>query len=398
MARLWSCGFELQSATAGVEWDTNNGSPTISTSITRGGAASLRCNPSSATMYIQHGIFSTSTVARTFSRADLYIASLPTVDTTILSWTDVSTPYEGIQLKTDGTLQFRNSAAASGSVSAALAIGRWCRIELDYNDSSVSAGVANLYLDGTLFSTITGLGLNGGQRIKVGPQVATTCDLYFDNVAINDTSGTAQTGLCGDGRIVHLYPAGQGDNNGFETAVGGTAGQASNWTRVAELTPDDSTSYNQTIISGSTTIDDFVCGTPAGVGITAWDTVTLVAVGSRVGSNSTTTAAMTFRLKGQAGGTLLESASTSCAVNGWVTHQNGSLHLYRVTAYTNPQTSAAWTPNDLNTVQVGYRNNASQTTQRRVSTVWALVEFVPQPIPARSLVVNGAALTRAGSW
>ena len=46
MARLWSSGFELQSVTSGVEWDTTTGLPTIDTTTKRSGAASLNSNAS----------------------------------------------------------------------------------------------------------------------------------------------------------------------------------------------------------------------------------------------------------------------------------------------------------------------------------------------------------------
>ncbi|MFE7188013.1 hypothetical protein, partial [Streptomyces erythrochromogenes] len=67
----------------------------------------------------------------------------------------------------------------------------------------------------------------------------------------------------------------------------------------------------------------------------------------------------------------------SVALNGWATHKAAAPYPYQLTSYTNPQTGAAWTAAGLDTAQIGYRANVSQTTARRVSTLWALVEFQP---------------------
>jgi len=75
MARLWSCGFELQSTSDGMEWDSTTGSPTIGTTIKHGGAASLRCNVSATTAYITHQYSATSPSVSFRVRFYLYIAT-----------------------------------------------------------------------------------------------------------------------------------------------------------------------------------------------------------------------------------------------------------------------------------------------------------------------------------
>ena len=92
MARLWSSGFELQSNTSGVEYDTNTGTTAISTSVVHpgGGLASLRCNPTSATGYMYHS-FRVDAQTKTFVRFYLYVHTRPAADTEILIFQD-STP------------------------------------------------------------------------------------------------------------------------------------------------------------------------------------------------------------------------------------------------------------------------------------------------------------------
>jgi hypothetical protein len=384
VARLWTCGFESQSATAGVEFTSLTGTAAIDTALHREGAAALRCTPASATGYIEHQVDTAATVKRTFHRVYLRINSLPTSTTTIVAVGQNGYFPVHLRLTTTGTLQLRDSLAGVdvGTPSAALALNTWYRIEIDAADSGSTAATRNVtaYLDGTPFSGTTAIaGTTGYSRVRVGVQNACTADLSFDDIAVNDTTGSAQTGLPGPGCVVHLRPSAAGDNNGFATAVGGTAGAANNYERVSEVTPDDATTYNETAATGTTTIDDFNLSSAASAGMSSTDTVTLVAVGARIGSTATTAASLVYRLKSQAGGTVAESASVSVAVAGWASHKAAAPFVHQLVSYTDPQTGAEWTPSRLDTAQIGYRGNVSQTTVRRVSTLWLLVEFVPTP-------------------
>lgn len=378
MARLWSCGFELQtvgSGGVGVEWDTTTGSPSINTTTVRSGAASLRCNPTAATSFIQHAIQASDVATRVYLRAYVRIATLPSAKTMILSWTD-GTPFGyGIVLQTNGklTIEGTNGTLFTSQSALTLSTGQWYRIELDMDDNN---DIATAYVDGTQVLQLTGADVFGGHLARFGPQFSCTTDIYLDDLAVNDTSGSTQTALPGAGSIVHLRPNAAGDNNGFATATGGTAGTANNYTRVSETTPDDTTSYNNTTATGTTTIDDFNVTDASSSGIGSSDTITLVQVGQRAGSSATTTASIVTRIKAAASGTVAESASIPVNTTTFNTHATTIPKLYKLTAYVKPS-STAWTRSDLDSMQIGYRSNVSQSTQRRVTTIWALVEYVP---------------------
>jgi hypothetical protein len=116
------------------------------------------------------------------------------------------------------------------------------------------------YLDGTSFSgTAQVSNINGFSRIRMGAVTAGTMDIHIDDVAVNDTTGTVQTGLPGAGqrRAPAARLCGRQQPVGHD---GGTAGAANNWGRVSETTPDDATTYNETALTGTTTIDDFNVG------------------------------------------------------------------------------------------------------------------------------------------
>ncbi|WP_432164868.1 hypothetical protein [Streptomyces sp. bgisy031] len=382
MARLWTCGFELQSAAAGVEILSVTGTPTISTTVHRLGTASLRINPSAATQYVEQQV-DTGVVKRTLHRLYLRITTLPSATVTVYAIGQSGYFPAQLRLTATGTLRLYDAFTGTdlGTASAALSVGQWYRIELDHTDAAGTAGSVTGafvgYLNGANFSGSTLVSnINGFSRIRTGFVTAATGEVHLDDLAVNDTTGTAQTGLPGPGNVVHLVPDSAGDANGWATAVGGTAGAANNWGRVSETPPNDATSYNETTATGTTTIDDFNVSSPASAGLGATDTIALVTVGGRIGSNATIAANLVYRLKSQAGGTVVESGSVSIAVNGWATHKSAMPYVPQLTSYTNPQTGAAWTRAALDNAQIGVRTNVNQASTRRVSALWALVEAI----------------------
>lgn len=387
MARLWSCGFELQSNADLMEIQdlVPNFGPTISTTVKRApGTASLRIQPTASNQYIEHQLTS-GVVMRTFHRVYVRIAALPSAAANIYG-IGQSGYFPGLlKLNTDGSLILRDGNAGTdlGTATAPLSLDRWYRIELDFTDvaGAVTAGVSafKLYIDGELASNQMCTNINGFSRIRAGTTSAvSTLDMYLDDLAVNDDTGSVQNGLPGSGCIVHLYPDKAGDNNLWSAGAGGTAGAANNFTRVNQRTPDDLTSYNQTNAAGTTTTDDFGMQTAASAGIGSADLINVVSVGSRIGSDATATATIVTRIKSQANGTVVESASTSMALNGWTTHRNTVPRLHQLNQYVDPQAGGAWTPALLDTTQIGYRTNASQTSTRRVTGLWALVDLTPR--------------------
>jgi len=387
MARLWTSGFELRSA---VEWQSSDGTvPSISTSVVRSGGASLRCNPSGAVSSIaQTCLAAVGPTARVFLRMYFRVASLPAANTAIMGWSfnlTGSTGFVCIKLAPDGRLFVGGSSSTtppSGVYRSAITINQWYRLEMDYDDN---ADVTRAYLDGVQWDEYTGIDLTGGNIARFGVMQSTTADIYIDDVAVNDSTGTVQNGLPGRGTILALRPNAAGDNNGFTTAVGGTAGAANNYTRVSEVTPDDATSYNSTVATGTTTIDDFNLEDPSTIPHGA--SIPVVSIGARIGSNAVTAASLVFRIKSQAAGTVVESASTSVAVNGWATNKIAAPFTSPLIAYVEPQASLPWTKELLNATQIGYRGDVSQTTARRVSALWLNVEY-RTPLPTTTLSDN----------
>lgn len=409
MARLWHCGFELQSVTAGVEYEAVIGSgATIDTTTFRSGLSSFRCGTTAVARGLRH-TFQADTVNTTYHRFYMNIATLPAAQTSVWRYMDASNSAGySVRLSTGGVLQMvcdTLGATVIGS-SSALSTGQWYRIEVKIVDHATTSAQMEMKLDGTTVATVTGLtGLNGGGRVQIGSSAATTCDLYFDDLAINDTSnvpaGNSQTGYPGAGSITHMQVDGPGDNGEWEDQASVLQGSTL-YTNVDEVIPDDATTYNKRILNApaTTPIDDWTTKSSSAAGIGSSDTVTLVSIGNRSGSTSTTATgrSIKLRVKSASGGTTTSSATIPVNVNGWRTH-SASPFQYKLTSYTDPTTAAAWTPtgtNSLDNMQIGYQADVSSINEIRVSTIWALIEYVPSSGTSASITQVAATVTATG--
>ena len=233
-------------------------------------------------------------------------------------------------------------------------------------------------LDGTVFATSSAQTVGTQSDIFVGAnglsEAQTTGEWWFDDLALNDNTGSHQNGYPGSGKILQLRPNGTGDVNQYASATGGTAGAANNYTRVDEVTPDGGTTFNQ-----ATAVNQQDLFTVTSSGIGASDTVNVVMVGLDLANSTTgasTTTAVTPQLEKTSGGTIASGTpiipdSTSFGVNGPSSPRN-----YPLVTYNDPDGNP-WTLSTLTSMQIGYEETAFATSHSRVSTVWASVDYTP---------------------
>lgn len=397
MARLWSCGFELQSPTSLVEVQNLYGVG-INTTTVHGGAASYQTGgsiPTTGASGFDHQFSAGSTAV--FARYYFYISALDnSVD--VVYYCDLlssGTSVISCQINNVGgsysiTPYYNNFGGSLAPVSLPGITGGWHYLEIRYDSTPANGSeILQVQLDGVQIASSTALNYTiktvntvstGIYNGTVGTITGST--VYVDDIAVNDTSGTAQNSYPGDGKIVHMHPDGAGDNAAWTAGVGGT----NNWDRVDETTPDDATTYNQKTTTG-TVIDDHTVQSSSSAGISSGDTIKLVEVGLRGGSTATTAGAtIAPRLKSAIGGTVSTGTAGAFNVNGWRTN-GAATPLPLLISYLDPTTGVAWTPtgtNSLDNMQIGYTNSASNTTVRRVTAVYALVEY----LPAASLTVT----------
>src|SRR3989304_5953104 len=109
-----------------------------------------------------------------------------------------------------------------------------------------SGGVIQVKIDGVLDITFTG---------DTKPGANTTFDTvryyggsqywYFDDLAMNDTTGSVDNSWCGDGKVILLKPNANGDSSQWD---GSDGNQVDNYLLVDDIPSDDDPTYVQSAI------------------------------------------------------------------------------------------------------------------------------------------------------
>jgi hypothetical protein len=267
MARLVTSGGEVQDHPT-----TNAGSPdgysggaaatTTELAVKRSGVASVKCAGTSAnTSFRIFPVTFASTVARMI-RVWVYVDALPNATKKILAVTGGATLHCSVRLTAAGNLQLWNdrsgAVAQIGSDSVdVLVAGEFYRLNLLVNVSSASsAATANdaveLYYalpsdpqdfsPGTLVasSAAVALGSTLPTEIRVGwvDAPGVTANLYLDDLAVNDTTGTAQNSWPDpDGRVAVLSAAQRITSSTGWTTCGLTTA-ADDWVQALNAPPE----------------------------------------------------------------------------------------------------------------------------------------------------------------
>lgn len=384
MARVFSSGFELNSLTAAMEWDAAVGGTISSTTKRSGGFAGRVSSLASATnqrFRVQY--LAASNNGPFYFRFYFRVATLPSAENRIFAASSSTTTGTSVAVymtvDNTGALRLYTTDGQIGSASAALSTATWYRIEVlvDRTPASGSricqaringvqfAGASNLVIGNNFFHAYFGGNLNS--------EAQTTGDWFFDDIAINDTTGSFQNTWPGDGKIIHLNPNAAGDSNGFTVQVGGTVGAANNYTRVNEIPPNDATSYNGSAVLSAE--DLFNC-TDSGIGAT--DTVNVVCVGLRMADlvGADATAAFKVEIEKAASGTKTQSATIIPNSTSWKTNATAAPETYPIILYKDPD-SVIWRQATLDTMQIGYIQTATNVQTIAISNIWALIDYTP---------------------
>lgn len=381
MSRLWQCGFELQSVTAGVEFDSTSGTaPTIDTGTFNGGVASIKFNPSAATSFMTHQFAATSATNNVYVRFKVRFTTFPGANSITIAVVRSAAAGNNLTIRcnTAGTIFLNNEQSSSqvGSTSPAMSLNTWYRIEFSYVYAT-GAAAAYLTLDtadtGAAFANGTATASVATDTFRLGFVDSATGTYFADDVGINDQIGLFENGLLGPGSIFHLRPAATGDMNGFLVNVGGTAGAANNYSRVSEITPDDATSYNGSAVLSAS--DLFSCtGVPAAM--KANDPVNVVCVGVRMADliGADATVAFKVQIEKASAGVISQSGALIPNSTSFLTNAAAVPKQYPLITYVAPD-GDDWTYDTLNTLQVGYALTATNIQTIAISTVWVSVEF-----------------------
>lgn len=373
MARLWQCGFELNSTTTDVELSNITGAgTTIQTGTVRTGTYALRCNPSATTSFARYHIYTSNQSTVAYQRFYLRIATAPGANTTICRFVDTSNnACAQVRLTSSSTLILLDAGgSAVGSASSALSANTWYMVELGL-DASSSPGTVTLRLDGTQVASGNNSVQSPWARVLVGPVVSATCDLFFDDWAVNDNSGGSQNSWPGAGKILHLVPNGDGDSHGWSD-TSNAAGSANNYTLVDEQPPNDTTDLVQTGVVNTT---DMYTLTDSGIG--SGDTVNVVMVGVRLRNNTAdATTAAKVQIEKTSGGTITQGSAIVPNTTTFSTNAPAQPRNYTLIAYVDPD-GAAWTQSTLDSAQAGVKLTTAGTNRIQVTSLWVSVDYTP---------------------
>lgn len=252
MTRLVTCGWETGDvAESGVSTIGTNGALTVvaSTPTPRGGSYCLKPAATGGGTWASTYKALSLPAAKTEAWVRFaFLAHIPaSVETGIATWMDSSTTLQ-VQLSynaNDGLLRVYRGALSNllGTSSTSFAQDQWHVIEWREQILTGTTGATEVWLDGNQVITFSGdtsssVTLNV-QSLRLGHQLSGGIAvgayyLAYDDIAINDTAGSVNTGRPGDGRIVLLSPTGAGSNTALTR--GGTDSGA-NWSQVEELPP-----------------------------------------------------------------------------------------------------------------------------------------------------------------
>lgn len=407
MARLFTSGFEVANNTAGHEW-TNAGvsSAARSTTSPRTGLACGLVSGLVSGTQAGWGVsfITTADGGPYYLRFYLAVDTVPSADNCVAALvtganvTSTSVNDAQIRLTSSRTLRLFAANSAVGSASSALTAGSYHLVELEV-DNTPAAGskIVRAYLDGTLFAgtttssdvggNISGVALGG----NLDAEAQTTGAWRFDDVAVNDSSGSQQNGLAGAGKVIILRPNAAGDSNQWAD-TSNAAGSTSNYTLVDETSPNDATDLVQSATLNNTDLYNMEAS-----GIGASDTVNAVSVYLRRRNNVADAAtAVAVVVRKTSGGT--DGVSTAVVPNTTTWRTGGTTSSTVLTpshiAYLDPD-GAAWTQSTLDTMQVGCRITTGGSNRVQVSTIWAYVDYTPSTSvtgsAAGSVSVSGTA-------
>jgi hypothetical protein len=379
VGRLWHSGLEQNTVSeAGI---SNGASTTISSLIPRSGAFAWQASPAAGTSASSYTFKASDTQDGFYFRFYVKVASYPSATQQMISASAVAGARKvAINITSTGTLQLYNQedGAQVGSDSTALTKNVWYLVELKVDCTTLATTAVEAKINGSSFAS-------GSVNLAAGISVIffgsinsnDTWTVYFDDIAVNDDSGSFQNSYPGSAKIIHLKPNANGDNSGWDATNG--------YLEIDETTPDDAST---TISTGTLdAIQDVNIEPPTYLGTS--DTINVVSVGVRFRMESGIDGAdFCLRIKASSGGTVEESSSISYNSLTAVTNAIAAPRNYALTLYDLPGASTtAWTKSDLTGTQIGVRCTSASGTAVQISTLWLLVDYTPATDSSTTLEV-----------
>ncbi len=372
MARLYTLGFELNSTVDGVEFKNIYGAASISPATVRSGNFSGKI--SSLTSGSMQG-FSTTTNQSgtdTYYRAYVNFEVMPTAENTFLG---INPGLVYVTVGPSGVVKlYDEDGQISGTTT--LIVGTWYRIELCVKKVGGGSDTVELKINGTVVATSSSRSLSvAPNAFYVGgnlrSEVQTQGIWYFDDLAINDGTGTYQKTYPGEGIVEYYFPFSDYSTT-WKIGVGRDNPDGDNYKYVSN-NPLSDTEY-----VGSSTSNQYDLYEISPNTISNLDVVSVIQVSSRWRNNVATGGTLTVAQILELPSREVASANTTLNSNVWNTNSSstsGGGMFPRVTVY---QRSAS----DVGYMRIGVKLvNGSSANYIEMSAIWAVVEYKERPAP-----------------
>jgi len=389
MARLFTCGYEENNVLETM-WDTiADGAPTIQTATVRSGTYAMRALQGAVAgqNYLRRNLSAAKTTGTLRKRIYFHIADLPdTLPQSIFIFGNQNGLATGsgiihLRIAAGPILRIRNQlTAVDADGTTVLELNRWYMAVLEVVIADSPNGAIRLYLNGSLEASIlttdTLDGTAGINRFFIGcgagnvGSTSANYDIFFDDQALNDETGSLENGLPQNAKIAFLEVV--SDNSVTWERTGGAPDNAGSVNDGIPGTPVDTTYNSEAVTLNS--VDRLNVGTlPSEIGAAA--RMILIDVYGRIGSTATTARNMRLKIWDD-GGTLTNGPSANANVNGWKILVIGATNEHQVL------TLAGKTKSQVESYDLGYENITDNVTrERRISTLWANVEWTQDKIP-----------------
>ncbi len=375
---LHRSGFETNDFTL-TEWTSiASGSPTIQTTTKHSGSYAMRANTSSAQAVVSRAFSSGTTNQTYFLVSAFYIASACN-DTTDIMKTMNSSVVSAARIRvTSGNniVLLNNVTSTSQTSSTTLSTATWYILMLKHvsldSGGSMEARIYNDMGDSPVETlSITGEDTQNTdvRSFQFGVGTAATCDLYFDDVAINDATGTFQNDYPQTFKLAMVKPA--SDQTVTWTKTGANCSGTTNTDCVDDEpgTPDDASGYNT---SSTANNEDRLNSTTLPAEVPSDADMILLAVMDRWDGNGTS---------GTRQGRHLIWDEASAQTNG-PTHSRCDVTAGTWSIATMAQITVfdlgARTKANVESFDLGYE--PLNSNECRVTAIWANVEWRPAPV------------------
>jgi hypothetical protein len=392
--RLHTCGFEEVSAQGDLAltmWTNSNGTVNIATpSPARAQTTKCISCPTSVSSWVTRSLTTAKTTGKLYSRGYVCWTDFGGAANSfgaLFKWSNAGANAIVIRFNASTKkFQLENNATGAAVTTTGTfvaSLNTWYRVELEVVLATDTAGSATCKVysgdTSTLLDTLT---LSAQKTIDATNQPslsglelgnrsgANWGTVTIDDVAINDddaTSGDGQTTWCGAGCIVMTKPAStNGASNPTQWTKGGSSPAATNSQGVDDLpgTPNDGTDYNYT--SDNVSYDRFdMNNLPGGIVAASF---TLIDIYARVGGNSTSTGTIDLSVWDDAGFRTDAPNRIFISAVGWQITRTSEHLCFSLSGKTQTQ---------VNLFDCGYKSVGGTGIEKRVSALWANVEYVP---------------------